>query len=134
MIYKTKSKSDRRLDSCLGPSLTDRLERFVDLIIALVFLAMLAPLFLLVALAIRWEGPGPVFVRQTCLGRRGWFEKFGFRTTVCEPENLTQVWAQRSTVVGEFLQFTRIDRLPQILNVLRGEMSLIDREGASFLE
>jgi lipopolysaccharide/colanic/teichoic acid biosynthesis glycosyltransferase len=57
-----------------------------------------------------------------------------FRTTVHDPQLASAAWAQKTTQVGQFLRYTRIENLPQLINVLRGEMSIIDRgaRGPSF--
>jgi lipopolysaccharide/colanic/teichoic acid biosynthesis glycosyltransferase len=105
-----------------------QMRRLADLVIAAALLAVALPLMLLVALAIKWEGPGPIFERQTRIGRGGRrFELLEFRTRAPDP----QVWTRKTTQVGEFLRYTRIDRLPQLLNVLRGEISVVDPEGNS---
>lgn len=113
-----------------------RLRRFGDLAIATILLVVLAPLFLLVTIAIKWESPGPVFERRACIGRCGRFDKVEFRTTHYDPEKVTLTWTKQVSPVGEFLRFTRIDALPQILNILRGEMGLLDTDAdlPSFLE
>ena len=92
---------------------------------------------LLVALAIEWEGPGPILERETCIARGGRrFEMLKFRTMLPYPEHTMPVWARKPTQVGEFLRYTRIECLPQLINVLRGEMSILDPDGnsPSFLE
>ena len=126
MTNKTNLKPIRRLNRFYSPSPIDRARRYGDIVVATVLLLMVAPLFLLVAVAIKWEDTGPVCVRQACFGRRGRFDKFSFRTTVYDPENFTSTWPRQLTYVGEFLQFTRIDGLPQIVNVIRGELSFLD--------
>jgi lipopolysaccharide/colanic/teichoic acid biosynthesis glycosyltransferase len=115
----------------------DQMKRLADLVVAGVLLVMTSPLMLLVALAIRWEGPGPIFERQACIGRGGRrFQMLKFRTMVPDPERTMPVWARKTTRIGAFLQYSRIEALPQLINVLRGEMSLIDPDGSSpsFLE
>jgi lipopolysaccharide/colanic/teichoic acid biosynthesis glycosyltransferase len=92
---------------------------------------------LLVALAIKWEGPGPILERETCIARGGRrFEMLKFRTMLPDPEHTMPAWARKPTQVGEFLRYTRIECLPQLINVLRGEMSILDPDGnsPSFLE
>ena len=109
-----------------------KMRRLADLMIAGVLLVTSLPLMVLVALAIRWEGPGPVFERQTCIapgGRR--FQMLKFRTTVHEREGTMPSWARRPTQIGEFLRYSRIECLPQLINVLRGEISLVDVDGSS---
>ena len=114
-----------------------QMRRLADLVMACVVLAATLPLALLVALAIKCEGPGPIFERQTCIGRHGRrFQMLKFRTTVADGDHNVPVWAREITQVGQFLLRTRIESLPQLCNVLRGEMSLIDPDGSSpsFLE
>jgi len=115
----------------------DPLRRLADLVIAGVLLAMTWPLLLFVALAIKLEGPGPIFDRRVCIGRGGRrFQMLKFRTMMPDPEHTTPIWARKPTQIGEFLRYSRIESLPQLINVMRGEMSIIDTDGASpsFLE
>ena len=114
-----------------------QMRRLADLVISGVLLVMILPLIIFVALAIRWEGPGPIFERQTCIGRGGRrFQMLKFRTMVPDPEHTMPIWVRKTTQVGEFLRYTRIESLPQLINVLRGEMSIVDPDGnsPSFLE
>jgi len=114
-----------------------QMRRLADLVVACVVLAATLPLALLAALAIKCEGPGPILERQTCIGRGGRrFQMLKFRTTVVDRDHDVPVWARKTTQVGEFLQYSRIEYLPQLINVLRGEMSLLDPDGnsPSFLE
>jgi lipopolysaccharide/colanic/teichoic acid biosynthesis glycosyltransferase len=118
-------------------SLIERMKRVGDVVIACAILAITLPLMVIVALAIKCESSGPVLERQPCIrsgGRR--FRMLKFRTSVHDPEQSTPVWAQRMTRVGRLLRYTRIEVLPQLVNVLRGEMGIIDGdEGSpSFLE
>ena len=115
----------------------DRMRRLADLLIAGALLITASPLMLAVALAIKWEGPGPILERQRCIARGGRrFELLKFRTMVPDPEHTMPLWARKTTQLGEFLRHTRIECLPQLFNVLRGEMSIIDPDGSSpsFLE
>ena len=110
------------------------MRRLGDIVIACLLLAITGPLMVLVALAIKLESAGPALDRRTCIacgGRR--FQMLNFRTVVHDP---APTWAQRTTQLGEFLRYTRIEDLPQLINVLRGEMSIIDRDARSstFLE
>jgi lipopolysaccharide/colanic/teichoic acid biosynthesis glycosyltransferase len=114
-----------------------QMRRLADLVIATVIVAITSPLLILLALAIRWEGPGPIFDRQTCTARGGrHFQMLKFRTTAPDPEHTSPLWARKTTQIGEFLRYTRLESLPQLFNVLRGEMSLFeaDRHSPSFLE
>jgi lipopolysaccharide/colanic/teichoic acid biosynthesis glycosyltransferase len=115
----------------------DQMRRLADLVIAGVLIIITLPLILFVALTIRWEGPGPIFERQTRIGRGGRrFQLLKFRTIVPDPDHAMPIWARKATQVGEFLRYSRIECLPQLINVLRGDMSLIDPDGnpPSFLE
>ena len=90
-----------------------------------------APLMALTALAVRLQSPGPVLFRQTRMGQYGrQFTIYKFRSMRADAELLTgAVWAQkddpRVTRIGRFLRRTRLDELPQLFNVLVGEMSFI---------
>jgi exopolysaccharide biosynthesis polyprenyl glycosylphosphotransferase len=103
----------------------------MDVIVSFCILLFGLPLFLLVALAIRLDSRGPVFFRQDRVGERG--REFGllkFRTMVVDAETQSgPVWATehdpRVTRVGRWLRKTRLDEFPQVINVLRGEMSFI---------
>ena len=104
--------------------------RLIDLIVSLVALILLLPVFLLVAIAIKLDSRGPVFYSQLRVGRRG--RTFGvhkFRSMVIDAERLgpplTGSADPRVTRVGKFLRLVRLDELPQLLNVLKGEMSLV---------
>ncbi|HZD11583.1 MAG TPA: sugar transferase [Candidatus Binatia bacterium] len=106
-------------------------KRLLDLIV--VILALPATLLILVpvAIAIRLDSPGPIFYRQTRAGKGNRnFSIFKFRTMVVDAEKDGRAkWAEendpRITHVGRILRKARLDELPQVLNVLRGEMSLV---------
>jgi exopolysaccharide biosynthesis polyprenyl glycosylphosphotransferase len=108
-----------------------RLKRLLDLMLASAGLVLLAPLFCLIALAIKVDSPGRVFFVQDRLGRwRKPFRCLKFRTMCEDAERHTgPVWASaddpRITRVGRFLRKSRMDELPQLINVLRGEMSIV---------
>jgi exopolysaccharide biosynthesis polyprenyl glycosylphosphotransferase len=107
------------------------LKRAADLAVACALLAFTLPLMALVALAIKLDSPGPVLYRQERVGLRGCrFNLLKFRSMVQNAEaDGRPVWAaerdDRITRVGRFMRRTRIDELPQLLNVLRGEMSMV---------
>jgi Undecaprenyl-phosphate glucose phosphotransferase len=105
-------------------------KRTMDIILSTSALIAFAPLFLFVAVAIRVSSRGPAFFKQTRLGHRGVpFEIFKFRTmTVAEngaEVKQAQANDRRVTWLGRWLRKASIDELPQLLNVLRGEMSLV---------
>ncbi|MDP6491752.1 MAG: sugar transferase [Kiritimatiellia bacterium] len=109
-----------------------RLKRFLDVGIALTATIVLAPVGLLVAAVIKLAEPGgPVLYRQERVGRFGHvFPILKFRTMRADAEAESgAVWAMdgdpRITPVGRFLRTSRLDELPQLINVLRGEMSLV---------
>ena len=117
------------------PASTRLGKRAFDILFASVILLISLPVWLLIACAIKWESPGPVFFRQLRIGlsdatQTQLFYMIKFRTMVQDAEKLTgAVWAgkndSRITRVGKFLRLTRLDELPQMLNVLRGDMSLV---------
>ena len=105
-------------------------KRAFDLAAATLGLIALAPLFAVVALCIRWEGPGPVLFRQTRYGfNQEPFRIFKFRTMTTMEDGAEVKAATRRdprvTRVGAFLRRFSIDELPQLLNVLMGEMSIV---------
>lgn len=112
-------------------ALDQALRRLVDVALGLTLLVVTLPLLLVTALAIKLDSPGPVFYRQERIGRGGRpFMLFKFRSMVVDAEAAgTPVWASqgdpRVTRVGRFIRLTRIDEVPQVLNVLRGEMAFV---------
>jgi len=110
---------------------SDRMRRFADVVIGCAILAVVAPLMIFISLLIKLESRGPVFEKYPCIGRGGrGFQILKFRTMRHDPEHTMPSW-ERQTQIGKFLRYTRIQDLPQLINVLRGEMSLIDRDGRS---
>ena len=107
------------------------LKRGVDAVAALLLLAAGSPLLLAIAIAIRLDSPGPALFRQRRSGRgSGEFVIFKFRTMKAGTPDLAshlmqQEAAARITRLGAFLRRTSLDELPQLWNVLRGEMSLV---------
>lgn len=106
-------------------------KRLLDLAITVPALIILSPVFLAVAIAIKLESPGPVFFRQKRVGRSNQqFDILKFRSMHAElcDANGDQSTArddERITRVGAFIRRTSIDELPQLINVLRGDMSLV---------
>jgi exopolysaccharide biosynthesis polyprenyl glycosylphosphotransferase len=116
------------------------LKRAVDIAGASLLLLLASPVILVAAIAIKLDSPGPVFFRQTRIGRRGRrFQLYKLRTMCVDAEQRREALLERSkdpgwllidadpriTRVGGFLRHSSLDELPQLWNVLRGEMSLV---------
>ncbi len=106
------------------------LKRLVDVIVSSLGLVLIAPLFLAVAFLVKIGSPGPVFFRGARIGRFGQpFRIYKFRTMVVGAEkngpSSTSRDDSRITPVGAFLRRYKLDELPQLINVLKGEMSLV---------
>lgn len=147
---KPVRRSPLRLVSTAGDSVgIDRAARFVNIFVAALGLIVGGPLFVLIAIAIKLSSSGPVFYKQTRIGiDRRWnrepshrdlrtkdlggrpFTMYKFRTMVlrAEPDN-KEVWAtprdERVTALGRYLRITRLDELPQLLNVVLGDMNIV---------
>lgn len=127
-------------------SLSSRfVKRLFDILGSLCALIILSPAFALLALAIKWHDPGPVFYAQKRTGRRGEpFKCLKFRTMAADADERLERWRvetpdlyaefqktfklvndPRITRLGGWLRKTSLDELPQLINVLRGEMSLV---------
>jgi lipopolysaccharide/colanic/teichoic acid biosynthesis glycosyltransferase len=123
-------------------------KRAFDIVVCVVFLPLIVLALALSAVAIRIESPGPVFFTQDRTGRHGRrFRMYKFRTMVANAEELKAslqhlsivpapdfkvIDDPRVTRVGRFLRKSSLDELPQLLNVLRGEMSLVGPRPTSF--
>ncbi|TDT94101.1 lipopolysaccharide/colanic/teichoic acid biosynthesis glycosyltransferase [Streptomyces sp. 846.5] len=106
------------------------LRRAVDLVVAALLLPTLLPLLVLLALAVRCTCRGPAIYRQRRVGRYGQpFSIWKFRTMVVDADRIGAAVGgtgdPRITTVGRLLRLTRLDELPQLVNLLRGEMTLI---------
>jgi Undecaprenyl-phosphate galactose phosphotransferase WbaP len=120
-------------------------KRFFDIVLSLTLLIVLAPLFVILGIAIKRAGPGPVTYSQKRIGRHGVpFACIKFRTMVEDADAVLHRWSQenpalyeqylvtyklredpRITPIGKWLRRTSLDELPQLWNVLRGDMSLV---------
>lgn len=117
------------------------MKRALDLVIALLFLPIIMLFYGILFVAVAWDSPGPVLFKQTRVGRNGReFTSYKFRSMVLDAEaKLAALQSSneadgpvfkmkhdpRVTRIGRFLRRTSLDELPQILNVIRGEMSLV---------
>ncbi len=127
-----------------APALSDQqrmMKRAFDLTLCIFLLPFMVPLFVFIGLAIRLEGPGPIFFKQKRVGENGCiFDFIKFRTMIPEAESLRHLVEHydengnfihksrsdpRVTRVGRFLRRTSLDELPNIINILKGEMSLV---------
>ncbi|MEN9796691.1 MAG: hypothetical protein RL653_387 [Pseudomonadota bacterium] len=117
-------------DELRASPLRRSVKRAFDLAVASAMVMVAWPLGLLVGLAVAVDSPGPVFYGQERVGRGGQpFRLWKFRSMRTDAEQGGAVWARkdddRVTRVGRIIRKTRMDELPQLLNVLRGEMSLV---------
>lgn len=118
-----------------------RAKRLFDIVVASAVLAVASPVFLALTLAVRLTSPGPVFFRQERVGRYGEpFDMLKFRSMVVDAEQLLEQLSEKNegsgplfkmkddprvTPLGGFMRKTSLDELPQLLNVLKNEMSLV---------
>ncbi|HYZ83500.1 MAG TPA: sugar transferase [Bryobacteraceae bacterium] len=116
----------------LGPQPHNlQLQSIYSTVLAFIGLVILSPVMLLVALAVRFTSPGPILFRQTRAGMNGRpFTLYKFRSMRTDAEAQTgAVWAKRNdprvTPIGKYLRSYRLDELPQLWNVLKGEMSIV---------
>lgn len=106
-------------------------KRIFDLLVSSLALILLLPVFAVVAIAIKWEDPGPVLFTQLRYGRNNRpFRIWKFRSMrmgQCDPSGVNQTRRNdpRVTRVGAFLRRSNIDELPQLMNVILGEMSIV---------
>lgn len=123
-------------------------KRMFDIVVSFLALPVVAPMLVVCAILIWLDDPGPIFFRQLRTGKGGRrFEMYKFRTMVSNAEELKEKYAHlneltwpdfkinddpRVTRVGRFLRKSSLDELPQILNVLKGEMSLVGPRPTSF--
>jgi lipopolysaccharide/colanic/teichoic acid biosynthesis glycosyltransferase len=108
----------------------DEIRRLVDVTAATAGLVVLSPLFLIIAVSIKRDSPGPVFYRARRVGKDGHeFRLYKFRSMVADADRqgpgITASGDSRVTRVGLMLRRTKLDELPQLINVLRGDMSLV---------
>lgn len=106
------------------------LKRIFDVFVSFFGLIIFSPLFLIISILIKLDSPGPVFYRGERVGQFGKiFKIFKFRTMVKEAEELggpsTAADDPRLTKFGKFLRKYKLDELPQLINILKGEMSLV---------
>jgi len=106
------------------------IKRLLDIAISLVLVLIFSPAMVLIAILIRIDSPGPVIFRQKRVGRHGkLFTLYKFRTMVEGAESMGPVITEpqdaRVTQIGNLLRWLKLDELPQLVNVLKGDMSLV---------
>ena len=107
------------------------LKRTIDVGFSLAVLILLSPIYLILAIGVKLSSRGPVFYRQERMGLNGrTFDMLKFRSIPIDAEAKTgAVWAKegedRATPIGKFLRKTSLDELPQFINVLKGDMSVV---------
>jgi sugar transferase (PEP-CTERM system associated) len=117
-------------DGFRASRLTRAVKRGFDIVVACIGLVVAAPLMALTALAVRLDSPGPILYRQERVGKDGRpFTLCKFRSMRADAEQGTPIWAaerdERVTRVGRIIRTTRLDELPQLWSVLRGDMSCV---------
>lgn len=119
-------------------------KRLMDVVLSLLFLILFGPIMLLIAIGIKLTSPGPIFYKQRRLSRclsadsldhlitlnkEDEFAVYKFRTMPCDVEKngavISRVGDNRATCFGKILRKTRLDELPQFINVLKGDMSIV---------
>lgn len=133
----------KRYKEILGPKIPYRIvKRTTDIILSLTSLVGLLPFFAIIALAIKLDSKGPVFFKHTRIGKDGKIIKiYKFRTMVENAEDLIKRFTPeqmkeyeenyklsndpRITKVGKFLRKTSLDELPQLINILKGDLAIV---------
>ena len=124
-----------------GFSFYEVIKRTIDIVCSFVGILVLSPLFIIIAIIIKFTSKGPVFFSQKRVGRNGKeFDMYKFRSMVVNAEELKEKLAAqnemsgpmfkmkddpRVTKVGKFIRKTSLDELPQLWNILKGDMSLV---------
>ena len=106
------------------------MKRIFDFLMSLIAIIILSPVILIVALAVKFTSPGPILFKQRRIGKDNVeFKIYKFRTmridTPNVPTHLLENPEQWITPVGKFLRKTSLDELPQLFNILKGEMSIV---------
>lgn len=113
------------------PEWEKKVKRIIDVFVSLLILVVSLPFTIIFTLLIKLDSPGPIFYKQERMGQFGkQFKIYKFRSMVYDAEKDTgPVWSAKNdprvTKVGKILRSTRIDEIPQLINVLKGQMSLV---------
>lgn len=101
-------------------------KRILDFTVSLILIIILSPLFVAISIAIKLDSPGPAFFKQFRTGKNGKdFELLKFRSMAKDNDVYNFEEKDKVTKMGEFIRKTSLDELPQLINILRGEMSFI---------
>jgi len=105
----------------------DKTKLVFDILFSLFIFTITLPLWIIIAMIIKYESKGPVFFKQTRAGKHNTFKIFKFRTMRTENNNFvpTAKNDSRITKFGSFLRKSRLDELPQVINIIKGEMSFV---------
>ncbi len=127
----SQGSEDEGLRALIGLTTYSMLKRFIDILVSLALLGLLLPVMLLISLLIRASSPGAaIYCQRRLTDRSKTFTMFKFRSMSSDAEAssgavMADVGDPRVTKIGAFLRRTRLDELPQLLNVLTGDMSLV---------
>lgn len=108
-----------------------KIKRYMDCFLTVIIFLLIWPLFLAICVAIKLDSRGPVFFKQKRVGyRKTYFEIYKFRTMYIDtpkniPTHMLKDPEQYITKVGKFLRKTSLDELPQLINILKGDMSFV---------
>lgn len=103
-----------------------KFKRFLDFILSLLLLVIISPIFIIISIAIKIDSKGPVFYKQIRTGKNGKdFTLIKFRSMVADNNVYDFKTGDKVTKVGKFIRKTSLDELPQLINVLKGDMSFI---------
>ena len=108
-----------------------KIKRIIDVVLSIIALLVLSPVFLVLIIAIKLDSPGPILFKQKRVGiHKTYFNILKFRTMRVDtpkdtPTHLLENPQQWITRVGKFLRKTSLDELPQIINILKGDMSIV---------
>lgn len=101
-------------------------KRIIDFVIALILFIMLLPIMVIVAIAIKIDSKGPIFFKQERSGKNNKvFLMYKFRSMAVSNDVLNFKEADKTTKVGKFIRKTSLDEIPQLINILKGDMSFI---------
>ena len=119
-----------RYDYCYNHRAEQQVKRVLDILFSLIFIIILSPIFAITALAIKIEDHGPIFFKQKRCTKNGRvFEIIKFRSMIVNAEKMgvipTTDGDSRITKVGNIIRKTRIDEIPQFINILKGDMSFV---------